>query len=62
MFHLATIQDVAFPSTLARGRGLGKLLEGLWEGDPTAWTILVVIVVAMVGWSILKRKFGGNDE
>jgi hypothetical protein len=46
----------------ARGRGLGRLLEGLWEGDSTAWIILGSTIAALVGWGMFKTWAGMDDE
>lgn len=46
----------------ARGRGLGRLLEGLWEGDSTAWIILGGVIAVMVIWGMFKAWAGMNDE
>ncbi|MEI8383615.1 MAG: hypothetical protein WCJ09_26095 [Planctomycetota bacterium] len=45
---------------LAR-RGAGKLIEGLFNGDPVAWGITGVVVLVFVGIAIFKRA-SGNDE
>lgn len=41
-----------------RGRGLAKLIEGLWEGDPVAWGITVLVIVVAVVWGIVKSRSG----
>ena len=37
-----------------RGRGLARLVQGLTEGDPVAWTILGAVVV--IGGIVLVVK------
>jgi len=39
----------------------GRLLMKLWEGDPTAWAILGIVIVGMIGWGIFKAKVLGGD-
>lgn len=39
----------------------GELFKKLWEGDPVAWGILAVVVVAMVGWSLYKKQRAANQ-
>ncbi len=49
----------------ARGRGLGKLLEGLYNGDPGAWTIVGVIVAIAAAWYGFKfylARSAANSE
>jgi hypothetical protein len=36
----------------------GRLIRGLIEGDPVAWTILVGAVVIMGGWALFKKLNG----
>lgn len=45
---------------LARGRGLGRLIEGLSSGDPTSWAITVGAVVIFGGIAIYKQ-FSDSD-
>lgn len=45
---------------LAR-RGLGKLIEGLSNGDPAAWIILVVVVLIFGGIAVYKRMYGSDE-
>lgn len=49
------------PLVLARRRGLGNLLEGLYNGDPMAWTIVIGVGVIVVGIPVAKH-FMGNKE
>lgn len=60
MVHLPTVA-VAFSPVLAR-RGAGRLIEGLFNGDPVAWGITGVVVVVFVGIAIFKRASGSSDE
>ena len=46
---------------LARGRGLAKLIEGLSNGDPVAWIILVVVVLIFGGIAVYKRMYGSDE-
>lgn len=46
---------------LARGRGLGKLIEGLSNGDPAAWIILVVVVLIFGGIAVYKRMYRSDE-
>ncbi|MDB5335411.1 MAG: hypothetical protein JWN70_1030 [Planctomycetaceae bacterium] len=46
---------------LARGRGLGRLIEGLSNGDPTSWAIAVGVVVVFGGIAIYKQ-FSDSDD
>ncbi len=39
----------------------GRLIRDLINGDPVAWTITGVVVAAMVGWTVYKKKAGGGD-
>lgn len=41
-----------------------RALQKLWEGDPVAWTILVVCVLLVIGWPILKSRLSrqGPEE
>lgn len=51
-----------FDPTLAlRGRGLGRLLEGLYNGDPVAWTITGVVIAISIGIAIYKHYNGDDD-
>jgi hypothetical protein len=59
MFSLAFVYDV-HPVLIARGRGLGKLIEGLWNGEPAAWIILGVVVAGMVAIGVFKRMSGSE--
>ncbi len=34
----------------------GRLIQALFEGDPVAWTILCVVVGAMIVWPIIRAK------
>ena len=62
MAVMSLFATVAAP-VLARGRGLGRLLEGLWNGDPVSWGILGLVVAIMVGIAVFKRATGvGSDE
>lgn len=47
---------------LARGRGLGLLIKGLFEGEPVAIGITVVAVVGVVGYVVYQRVSGTSDE
>lgn len=47
---------------LARGRGLGKLIQGLMDGDPVAWTITGVVVAIFIGIAVFKAVRGSGDE
>jgi hypothetical protein len=40
----------------------GRIFQKLWEGDPVAWTILIVVIVLMVGWSVIKSRMAKKDE
>ena len=42
-------------NVLARAR----VIEALYEGDPVAWTILVVVVLGMIAWALIKKRRGG---
>ena len=46
----------------ARGRGLARLFEGLWEGDTTSWVIFGGGIAAMVAWGMFKAWAGMDDE
>jgi hypothetical protein len=50
------------PMTLgARGRGLGRLFQGLIDGDPVAWTItgvIVAVLVVIVAVKVAKARRG----
>jgi hypothetical protein len=35
---------------------LGRLLNGLSEGDPVAWSILVGVIVISIGISLWKKS------
>ena len=37
-------------------RGIGRLIEGLTNGDPIAWTVLGAVVVIGVGVAVYKAK------
>lgn len=37
-----------------RGRGIGNLIEGLGEGDPWAWGILIVVLAVFLGPPIYR--------
>ena len=50
------------PVLAARGRGISRMLEGLWNGDPTTWIILGVGVVAVVGFAVVKSRLGMDDD
>jgi len=50
------------PFLAASYRGVGRLIRGLTEGDPVAWTIVGVGAVVVVGVVIWKVKYGGDDE
>ncbi len=58
---LSTVVAYDVSPILAR-RGLGKLIEGLLNGDPVAWGITIVVVVVFVGIAIFKRASGTSDE
>ena len=47
---------------LARGRGIGYLIKGLFEGDPIAIGITAVAVVCVVGYVVYQRVSGSIDE
>ncbi len=34
----------------------GRTLQALYDGDPVAWTILVVVVVAAIAWALVKKR------
>lgn len=46
----------------ARGRGLGKLIEGVMAGDPVSIGITAVIVVGLIGWGVYKVSRSGDSE
>jgi len=37
-------------------RGLARLLEGMWEGDPVSWSIFGGIVVIGGGVYVVKNR------
>jgi hypothetical protein len=42
-----------------RGRGIGRLISGLFEGDPVSWTIfgiLIAILLAYIAYVVYKSK------
>ena len=41
--------------TILLARGSGKFIAALIDGDPTAWTILVVVVAAMIAFHFIKK-------
>jgi hypothetical protein len=43
------------------GRGLGKLVAGLMEGDPVAWGITGVVVVILIGYYAIKSRLGHEE-
>jgi hypothetical protein len=43
---------------MRRGRALGRLIEGVQNGEPFSIFIVVVLVVVFVGWIIYKVKNG----
>lgn len=45
-----------FEPLFARGRGLGHLIQGLSEGDPMSWVLLVVVVAIMIGVAVYKSQ------
>lgn len=47
-------------SVFARGRGLGRLIAGLSEGDPVAWGITIVVVLIFIGIAVVKHYNGDN--
>lgn len=47
-------------TVLARGRA--QLLADLAEGDPTAWTILAVVVAVAAGVSFAKSRMAGSSK
>ncbi len=49
-----------FQPLVARGRGLGKLIEGLGNGDPVAWSITIGAVVIFGGLAIY-RQYSDSD-
>ena len=36
-----------------------RVIEALYEGDPVAWTILVVVVLGAIALSVIKKRRGG---
>jgi hypothetical protein len=42
------------------GRGLARLVQGLTEGDPVAWTITIGVVVIFGGIGIYKHYNGDS--
>ncbi len=50
------------PMVLARRRGLGNLIEGLYNGDPMAWTITIGVVVIFVGIPVAKHFMAKNEQ
>ncbi len=35
----------------------GRTLQALYDGDPVAWTILVVVVVVgAIAWALVKKR------
>jgi hypothetical protein len=50
-----------FGSAVLLARGRVKALQDLWEGDPTAWTILGVVVVLMIVWGVIKAKYFSDE-
>ena len=52
------MDQLALTSVLAaRGRAFQRLLEG----DPVAWTILVVVVVAIIAWALIKKRMNRDE-
>ena len=49
--------ELAETSVLARGRLIQKLIDG----DPVAWTILVVVVVGMIAWALIKKRMNRSE-
>ena len=54
--------SVATAPILARGRGLARLIEGLWNGDPVAWGISGVVIAVLVAIAVFKRATGTSDS
>lgn len=52
---------VEFSAVLA-GRGAGRLIEGLFKGDPVAWGITGVVVAVFIGIAVFKRATGNSDD
>jgi hypothetical protein len=38
-----------------------RALQKLWEGDPVAWTILILVIVGMCAWYWWKNRAGETD-
>ena len=42
--------------------GRGRFIRLLFEGDPVAWTILGVVLLIVVGFSVCKAMLKKNRE
>jgi len=60
MFSLAAI---SYGSSVlaARGRGIARLIEGLWNGEPVTWIIVGVVVAVMVAMAVFKKASGASE-
>jgi hypothetical protein len=36
-------------------------LQRLWDGDPVAWTILILVIVGVCAWYWWKSRAGETD-
>jgi len=45
---------------MRRGRALGRLIEGVSNGEPLALITVGVMVVVFIGWIAYKIKNGPN--
>lgn len=43
---------------MRRGRALGRLIEGVQNGEPFAIITVAVMVIVLVGWVVYKIKKG----
>jgi len=46
----------------SRARSIARLIEGLQNGDPMAWTILAMIIAGVAGSLAFKWYHRGNQR
>lgn len=56
MISILSSLPASFAFVLARGRGIARLIEGLWEGDLVSWGIIGVIALFFGGKYFYQRS------